>query len=161
ARLPARARRGRRRASSGGRSAYCWFQQVRQALAGAVKRTEHQPGSEEGGVTPPLPRSCRGEVSSPSSFLTSTWWTYGFGGGTVQMRTVWSQLLLTSRLPSGLKATRMAIFVCPSNVVSTVPVFASHRRTVLSSPALASTLPSGLNTRPRTPAVWPVSVRSS
>src|SRR5262249_52653567 len=80
----------------------------------------------------------------PACFATS----YGFRGGTVQMRTVWSQLLLTSRRPSGLKATRMAILVWPSKVVRTAPVLGSHNLTLWSSPALARTLPSGLNVRP-------------
>src|SRR2546421_8715549 len=51
---------------------------------------------------------------------------------------------LASRVPSGLQPTLATLPRCPCSFVSIVPLEASQRHTLLSSPQLARRVPSGL-----------------
>ena len=53
-------------------------------------------------------------------------------GSSSQMRAVWSQDAVTTRLPSGLNTALKTTSVCPDSVASAAPVLASHSRAVLS-----------------------------
>ena len=68
---------------------------------------------------------------------------------------------MTIRLPSGLNATEVTIFVCPLSVTVSLPVFASHSFTVFSQLPVTIRLPSGLNATELTALLCPLRVRIS
>src|SRR5262249_5083540 len=80
-----------------------------------------------------------------------------------QSRAVWSDEEVTTRLPSGLKATVLISFLCPARTNSNRPVAASQRRAVLSGYRLPETRcdPSGLKSTELTAAEWPRSTATA
>src|SRR4051812_16410884 len=72
-----------------------------------------------------------------------------------------SQLPETMRLPSGLNATLVTLFVCPLRVRTSFPVCASHTLAVLSELPERMRLPSGLHATLVTSLVWPLRERTS
>ena len=67
----------------------------------------------------------------------------------------------TSRLPSGWNATERTGTVCPRYAASSLPVSASHTRTVVSAPPVTSRLPSADQATARTGPRCPWNRRSS
>jgi hypothetical protein len=64
--------------------------------------------------------------------------------------TVWSELLLASISPEGLKVTERYQLLCPLQVKSSLPLVASHKRTTPLLSPVAKSLPSGLNATDKT-----------
>ena len=78
-----------------------------------------------------------------------------------QSRTVWSSEADAISVPSGEKATALAVLVWPRSVCVVAPVAACQSRTTQSLEADATSVPSGEKATALTMSVWPSSVCSS
>eukprot|EP01052_Picozoa_sp_SAG31_P043664 SAG31_NODE_7347_length_1712_cov_8.465592_1_plen_147_part_10 len=78
----------------------------------------------------------------------------------LQIRTVLSELAVTTFVPSGLKAAEFTYELWPSKVSSHSPVTALQIRAVLSSLPVTTFVPSGLKAAENTTSQWPSNVCS-
>jgi hypothetical protein len=82
----------------------------------------------------------------------------GWPVATFQIRAVWSQEAVTTRVPSGLKAAAKTPSVCPVRVATGWPVAAFQIRAVWSQDAVTTRVPSGLKAAAKIAPVCPVRV---